>query len=56
MKIEIWSIFDIVLVNIRHVYEVPLKRFRDIGYILWIFLWATREIFKNFKNVYVENV
>ena len=35
MKVKIWGISGIVWVNIRHLYKVVLKHFRDIGFILW---------------------
>ena len=38
MKIKIRGIPGIVWVNIRHLYEVLLKYFRDIGFILWDFV------------------
>ena len=38
LKIKIWGISGIVWVNIRHLYEVLLKHFWDIGFILWDFV------------------
>ena len=38
MKVKIWGISGIVWVNIRHLYEVVLKHFRDIGLILGDFV------------------
>ena len=55
MKIKVWGISGIVWVNIRHLYEVVLKHFRDIDYILWDF--AGQQWDFKFKNaIYVKYI
>ena len=55
MKVKIWGISGIVWVNIRQLYEVVLKHFRDIGFILWDFVSYQGDV--EFKNaIYVKYI